>query len=89
MSQWEAAVGAMQKRDEAIQHAREEFLNAKHQLKEKQEVSQGNPTKAWGGGWTGRGWVGDLVCSCANALLAGGGVGDGGVGGLLSHADGR
>ena len=36
--QWEAAVGAMQKRDEAIQKAHEDFLVAKRQLREKQEV---------------------------------------------------
>ena len=38
VSQWEAAVSAMQKRDEAIQHAHEEFVAAKRQLREKQEV---------------------------------------------------
>jgi len=38
VGQWESAVQAMQKRDEAIQHAREEFLAAKRQLREKQEV---------------------------------------------------
>jgi len=38
VAQWEAAVQAMQKRDEAIQHARDEFLAAKRHLKEKQEM---------------------------------------------------
>ena len=38
VGQWEAAVQAMQKRDESIQHAREEFLTTKRQLKEKQQV---------------------------------------------------
>lgn len=38
VSQWEQAVSAMQKRDEAIQRAHEEFVAAKRQLREKQEV---------------------------------------------------
>ena len=38
VGQWEAAVQAMQKRDESIQHAREQFLAAKRQLREKQEL---------------------------------------------------
>jgi DNA repair exonuclease SbcCD ATPase subunit len=38
VAQWESAVGAMQKRDEAIQRAHEEFVAAKRQLREKQEV---------------------------------------------------
>ena len=38
VDQWEQAVAAMQKRDEAIQHAHEEFVVAKRQLREKQEV---------------------------------------------------
>ena len=38
VNQWEQAVAAMQKRDEAIQHAHEEFTVAKRQLREKQEV---------------------------------------------------
>ena len=40
VAQWEAAVGAMQKRDETIKHAHEEFAAAKRDLRERQDALQ-------------------------------------------------